>query len=66
MGTRRRHLLYIYWYQLAMVEHAGGYYDTDFNGYWSTTQEDPLLLTIFNVVVDAVVRHWVSMVVDRK
>ena len=28
------------------------------------TQVDPLSPTIFNVVVDAVVRHWVSGVVE--
>ena len=28
------------------------------------TQGDPLSPTIFNVVVDAVVRHWVTLVVE--
>ena len=29
------------------------------------TQGEPLSPTIFNVVVDAVVRHWVKMVLDE-
>ena len=29
------------------------------------TQGDPLSLTIFNVVVDAVVRHWVTLAVEE-
>ena len=29
------------------------------------TQGDPLSPTIFNMVVDAVVRHWVTMVLDE-
>ena len=28
-------------------------------------QGDPLSPTIFNVVVDVVVRHWVTMVLDK-
>ena len=28
------------------------------------TQGDPLSPTIFNVVVDVVVRHWVAVMVD--
>ena len=30
------------------------------------TQGDPLSPTIFNVVVDAVVRHWVEVMVERE
>ena len=43
-----------------MVARAGGYYGTDFQGERGVTQGDPLSPTIFNVVVDAVVRHWVN------
>ena len=45
-----------------MVASAGGYYGKAFKGTRSVTQGDPLSPTIFNVVVDAVVRHWVKMV----
>ena len=44
-----------------MVARAGGYYGEAFKGARGLTQGEPLLPTIFNVVVDAVVRHWVTM-----
>ena len=44
-----------------MVARAGGYYGEYFKGDQGVTQGDPLSPTIFNVVVDAVVRHWVTM-----
>ena len=39
----------------------GGYYGEAFKGARGVTQCDPLPPTIFNVVVDAVVCHWVTM-----
>ena len=47
-----------------MVARSGGYYGEAFTGAWGVTQGDPLPPTIFNVVVDAVVCHWMSMVVE--
>ena len=44
-----------------MVPRAGGYYGTGFKGGRGVTQGDPLSPTIFNVVVDAVVRHWFTL-----
>ena len=44
-----------------MVTRAGGYYGVAFKGFRWMTQGDPLSPTIFNVVVDAVVRHWISL-----
>ena len=43
-----------------MVARAGGYYGEAFKGARGVTQGDPLSPTIFNVVVDAVVRHWIE------
>ena len=43
-----------------MVARAGGYYGTSFQVARGVTQGDPLSYTIFNVVVDAVVLHWVT------
>ena len=43
-----------------MVARAGGYYGAAFRGERGVTQGDPLSPTIFNVVVDTVVRHWVT------
>ena len=46
-----------------MVAQAGGYYRTVFKGERGVTQGDLLSPTIFNEVVDAVVRHWVTGVI---
>ena len=40
---------------------GGGYYGEAFKGDRGVTQGDTLSPPIFNVVVDAVVRHWVTM-----
>ena len=48
-----------------MVERAGGYYGTDFRGERGVTQGELLSPTIFNVVVDAVVRHWVTGIITE-
>ena len=47
-----------------MVAQEGGYYGAAFKGDWGVTQGDPLSSKIFNVVVDVVVRHWVSVMVE--
>ena len=41
---------------------AGGYFGRPFKGYGGVTQGKPLSPTISNVVVDAVIRHWVTVV----
>ena len=61
VGPQSCQLLQIYWGRLAMVAMAGGYYGEAFKGDLGVTQGDPLSPTIFNAVVDAVVRHWVTM-----
>ena len=57
VGQWVRRLLREYWSKSTMVPRAGGYYATGFKGERGVTQGDPLSPTIFNVVVDAVVRH---------
>ena len=47
-----------------MVARAGGYYGAAFKGDQGVTQVDPLSPTIFNVVVDAVASHWVTVMVE--
>ena len=46
-----------------MVAQAGGYYGKDFKGEQGVTQGDPLSLAIFILVVEAIVRHWVTGVI---
>ena len=63
VGPRARRLLQTYWRRLTMVARAGGYYGPAFKRERAVTQGDPLFPTIFNVVMDAVVRHWVTGVI---
>ena len=58
-----RRLLTNYWRRLTMVARAGGYYGTAFGGERVVTQGDPLSPTIFNVLVNVVVRNWVNGIV---
>ena len=44
-----------------MVARAGSYYGKGFKVERGVTQGDPLSPTIFTVVVDAVVRHWLHL-----
>ena len=46
-----------------MVARVGGYYGTAFKGERRVTQGYPLYPTIFNVVVDVAVHHWVARVI---
>ena len=45
-----------------MVEKSGGYFRLSFKVYRGVTQGDPLSPTIFNMVVDAVIWHWMAVV----
>ena len=63
VGNRVRRLLREYWVKSTMMARAGGYYGIVFKGEQGVTQGDPLSPTIFNVVVDEVVRHLVTLVV---
>ena len=63
VGFRVRIMLWEYWDKMTMVVRAGGYYKKGFKGGRGVTQGDPLSPTISNVVVDAVVRHWLTIAV---
>ena len=45
-----------------MVAKTGKYFRHPFRWYQCVTQGDPLYPTIFNMVVDAVIRHWLTVV----
>ena len=63
LGPQPRRLLQTYWRRLTMVARGGGYCGTAFLGVRGVTHRDPLSPTIFNVVVDAMVRNWVTVVI---
>ena len=65
VSPKARRLLTSYWHRLTMVARAGVSYGTAFEGERGVTQGDPLSPTIFNVVVDAVVRHWVHGIMEE-
>ena len=65
VGERVRKMLREYWEQTTMVTRAGSYYGKGFKGERGVTQGDPLSPTIFNVVVDTVVRHWLTIAVQE-
>ena len=62
VGTRALRLLHRYWERPRMVVQTGNYYGSLFHGERGVTQGYSLSPTIFNVMVDAVVRHWESLV----
>ena len=59
MGSQACWIVHTYWGWLWVVARSGGHYGSAFQGFRGVTQGDLLSPTIFNVVVDAVVRHWV-------
>ena len=66
VGPQARRLLQAYWGKSTMVARAGGYFRTGFKGARGVTQGDPLSPAIFNVVEDAVVRHWFTLTVEEE
>ena len=61
VGPRACQLLRTYWQISSMVARTGGYYGEAFKGARGVTQGDRLSPTIFNVVADEVVLHWVAL-----
>ena len=62
MVPRARHILQECRENIRMLDRVGGYYGVVFKSLRGVTQVESLSPTIFNVVVDAVVHHWVSLV----
>ena len=61
-GHKTVRLFRMYWDYLNMVDRAGGYFGLLFKGYCSVTQGDLLYPTLFDVVMDTVIRHSVTVV----
>ena len=49
-----------------MVARSGGYFGPPYKVQLGVTQEDPLSPTIFNVVIDAVLRHCILVLAEVK
>ena len=49
-----------------MVERSGRYYDTQLEGSGGVTQGNLLSLIISNMVVDAVICHWATVVEEEE
>ena len=62
VGLQKDRILQHYWYHLSIVDIKGRYYSSLFKVHQGVTHGDLLSLTIFTMMVDAVIRHWVAMV----
>ena len=62
VGPNTIRLLQRYWAQQRIVVRSRGYHGEPFTATRGVTQGDIASPTIFNIVVDAVVRYWLSMV----
>ena len=49
-----------------MVVWAGGYFGTPLKGHWGVTQGKPISPIIFNMVVDAVLRHCILVLAEEE
>ena len=62
VGPRMLRVLTRYWEQQLIVARQAGFYGEPFHPSRGTTQGDMLSPTLFNIVVDAVVRYWLSVI----
>ena len=62
MVTWTIRLLQRYWNQLTMFARAGSYFGSLFKDHNVVTKGDPLSPTIFKVVLDVFIWHWVDVV----
>ena len=63
---RALQILQTYWDRLWMVANACGYFGLPLQVYHGFTKGNPLYPTFFNVVLDAVIRHWVTVAEPTK
>ena len=63
-GEKLIRLLRTYWDEQKVAARQSGYYGSVFTPTRGCTQGDVVSCTIFNVVCDAVVRYWLSVVCD--
>ena len=61
IGPQMESILQYYWYHLSIVARSGRYYGTLLKIHEGVTYGDTLSPTIFNMVEDAVIWHWVTL-----
>ena len=66
IGPRKERVLRLYWKQLFMVARSRNYCVTPFKIHRGVNNGDPLSLTIFIMVVDTVIHHWVILVTGEE
>ena len=59
VGPKAVRLIKAFWDKAILVCRASGYYGRPFSAGRGVTQGGPLSPTIFNLMVDAIVREWV-------
>jgi hypothetical protein len=64
VGDRMLRLFHRFWDAQVIVARQGGFYGEPFKATRGVTQGDPASPTLFNVLVDAIVRHWLTLVLD--
>ena len=62
VGPQTEQILHTHWEGLTMVSRAGRYYGNPSAGSRGVTQSELISLTILNMVVDVVIRHWEMVV----
>jgi hypothetical protein len=62
VGANMRRVLSGFWEQQVIVARQSGFYGTPFRATRGETQGDPASPTLFNVLVDSVVRYWLTLV----
>ena len=66
IGPQTERILRFYWEHLFMVAQAERYYSNPFKVHQGVTQGYPLSPTLFNMIMDAVICHWVTLFVREE
>ena len=61
VGPKALRLIRAFWDKAILVCRASGYYGSPFSAERGVTQGGPLSPTIFNIMVDAIMREWVRL-----
>ena len=54
------------WVQLIMVEKDVEFHGPPFKGFCGVAQGDPLSPKLFNIIMDSVMRHWLTVVSEEE